>query len=148
MRTCSTNTRIRSAASPRAVLKRQVERPASAFTAKATGSRFVFDNSMRTAGTTAFRDRALTRLQTEEHHISRQPKEERERALRNGPYGAGIPVRKHTRARTEAGQARGQHPLRDALETADGHVITKAAAKEIAPRPTASRSPSWPNTTT
>ena len=53
------------------------------------------------------------------------------RALRNGLYGAGIPV-ENSKGEAEAGQHEINVKYSDALDTADMHVIVKAATKEIA----------------
>lgn len=53
------------------------------------------------------------------------------RALRNGLYGAGIPV-ENSKGEAEAGQHEINVKYSDALDTADMHVLVKAATKEIA----------------
>ncbi|MBD9528847.1 glutamine synthetase family protein [Paracoccus sp. PAR01] len=53
------------------------------------------------------------------------------RALRNGLYGAGIPV-ENTKGEAEAGQHEVNVKYSDAMDTADMHVIVKSATKEIA----------------
>lgn len=53
------------------------------------------------------------------------------RALRNGLYGAGIPV-ENSKGEAEAGQHEINAKYSDALDTADMHVLIKAATKEIA----------------
>jgi len=121
--------------SPRAVLKRQVERARKlGFTAMMATELefFVFDNSYEELRDTGFRDPRLISAYNEDYHIFQTTKEEPlMRALRNGLYGAGIPV-ENTKGEAEAGQAEVNIRYATALETADGHVITKAAAKEIA----------------
>ena len=121
--------------SPRAVLKRQVERARKlGFTAMMATELefFVFDNSYEELRDTSFRDPRLISAYNEDYHIFQTTKEEPlMRALRNGLFGAGIPV-ENTKGEAEAGQAEVNIRYATALETADGHVITKAAAKEIA----------------
>lgn len=121
--------------SPRAVLKRQVERARKlGFTAMMATELefFVFDNSYEELRDTGFRDPRLISAYNEDYHIFQTTKEEPlMRALRNGLFGAGIPV-ENTKGEAEAGQAEVNIRYATALETADGHVITKAAAKEIA----------------
>jgi len=121
--------------SPRAVLKRQVERARKlGFTAMMATELefFVFDNSYEELRDTGFRDPRLISAYNEDYHIFQTTKEEPlMRALRNGLYGAGIPV-ENTKGEAEAGQAEVNIRYAAALDTADGHVITKAAAKEIA----------------
>lgn len=53
------------------------------------------------------------------------------RALRNGLYGAGIPV-ENSKGEAEAGQEEINIRYSDALDTADMHSIVKNAVKEIA----------------
>lgn len=53
------------------------------------------------------------------------------RALRNGLFGAGIPV-ENSKGEAEAGQHEINVRYSDALDTADMHVLVKAATKEIA----------------
>jgi len=53
------------------------------------------------------------------------------RAVRNGLHGAGIPV-ECTKGEAEAGQEEVNIRYSDALDTADTHVVTKNAIKEIA----------------
>ncbi len=53
------------------------------------------------------------------------------RAIRNGLYGAGIPV-ENSKGEAEAGQEEINVRYSDALDTADMHAIVKNAVKEIA----------------
>lgn len=53
------------------------------------------------------------------------------RAIRNGLYGAGIPV-ENSKGEAEAGQEEVNYRYSDALDAADNHVIVKNAIKEIA----------------
>ncbi|HPD90952.1 MAG: glutamine synthetase [Rhodobacter sp.] len=123
------------AQSPRAILKRQIAR------ARALGFQpmmatelefFVFETPYA-----ALRDRGPTGLvpisgYNEDYHIFQTTKEEPlMRALRNGLYGAGIPV-ENTKGEAEAGQAEINIRYAEALTCADHHAITKTAAKEIA----------------
>lgn len=120
---------------PRSILKRQVER------ARAMGFEpmmatelefYLFENSYEN-----LRDGGLNALQTvggynEDYHIFQTTKEEDVmRAVRNGLYGAGIPV-ENTKGEAEAGQEEVNYKYSDALDTADNHVIIKNAIKEIA----------------
>lgn len=121
--------------SPRAILKKQVAR-ASAMgldPMMATELEFyVFENSYE-----AIRDQGLAKLTpisayNEDYHIFQTAKEEPlMRALRNGLYGAGIPV-ENTKGEADAGQAEINIKYRDAITTADQHVLVKEATKEIA----------------
>ncbi|MCW1931651.1 glutamine synthetase family protein [Pararhodobacter zhoushanensis] len=121
--------------SPRAILKRQIERAkAMGFDAMmATELEFyVFENSYE-----ALRDKGTRDLQpissyNEDYHIFQTSKEEPlMRALRNGLYGAGIEV-ECTKGEADAGQAEVNVRYSDALTTADQHSLIKTATKEIA----------------
>jgi glutamine synthetase len=121
--------------SPRAILKRQVAR------ARALGFEpmmatelefFLFENSYE-----QLRDDGLGNLRpvsayNEDYHIFQTTKEEPVmRAIRNGLYGAGIPI-ENTKGEAEAGQEEINYRYSDALDTADNHVIIKNGTKEIA----------------
>jgi glutamine synthetase len=121
--------------SPRAILKKQVAR------ARAMGFEpmmatelefYLFDNSYEN-----LRDGGLSALKpisgyNEDYHIFQTTKEEDVmRALRNGLYGAGIPV-ENSKGEADAGQEEINYRYSDALDTADNHVIVKNAVKEIA----------------
>jgi glutamine synthetase len=68
----------------------------------------------------------------EDYHIFQTTKEEEVmRAVRNGLYGAGIPV-ENSKGEAEAGQEEINYHYSDALDTADNHVIVKQGVKEIA----------------
>jgi glutamine synthetase len=123
------------AISPRAILKRQVAR------ARAMGFEpmmatelefYLFENSYE-----SFRDKGFGGLRpisayNEDYHIFQTTKEEDVmRAVRNGLYGAGIPV-ENSKGEAEAGQEEINYRYSDALDTADNHVIVKNAVKEIA----------------
>jgi glutamine synthetase len=121
--------------SPRAILKRQVARAAALgfVPMMATELEFyVFTQSYE-----ALRDGGLGRLTpissyNEDYHIFQTAKEEPlMRALRNGLYGAGIPV-ENTKGEADAGQAEVNIRYAEALTTADWHVLVKQATKEIA----------------
>jgi glutamine synthetase len=121
--------------SPRAILKRQVAR------ARAMGFEpmmatelefYLFENSYE-----ALRDSNFTGLKpisayNEDYHIFQTTKEEEVmRAVRNGLYGAGIPV-ENSKGEAEAGQEEINYRYSDALDTADNHAIVKNGVKEIA----------------
>ena len=120
---------------PRSILKAQVAR------ARAMGFEpmmatelefYIFENSYEN-----LRDGGLNALRTvggynEDYHIFQTTKEEDVmRAVRNGLYGAGIPV-ENSKGEAEAGQEEINYKYSDALDTADNHVIIKNAIKEIA----------------
>lgn len=123
------------AISPRAILKRQVARArAMGYVAMAATELefYIFEQSYE-----ALRDRgteALTPIAgySEDYHLFQTSKEEPlMRALRNGLYAAGIPV-ENSKGEADAGQAEINIRYADMLGTADFHVITKQATKEIA----------------
>ena len=120
---------------PRSVLKRQVAR------ARALG----FEPMMATElefflfeeGFDALHDRRYADLRplgrfNADYAIHLTSKEETVmRAVRNGLYGAGIPV-ENSKGEAEAGQEELNIKYSDALDTADMHAIVKNACKEIA----------------
>jgi len=121
--------------SPRAVLKKQVER------ARAMGFEpmmatelefYLFENSYE-----SLRDHGTENLKpisayNEDYHIFQTTKEEDVmRAVRNGLYGAGIPV-ENSKGEADAGQEEINYRYSDALDTADNHSIVKNGIKEIA----------------
>lgn len=123
------------AVSPRAILKRQVAR------ARAMGLEpmmatelefYLFENSydnLRDGGLGALKPISAY---NEDYHIFQTTKEEDVmRAVRNGLYGAGIPV-ENSKGEADAGQEEINYRYSDALDTADNHVIVKQGVKEIA----------------
>lgn len=121
--------------SPRAILKKQVAR------ARAMGLEpmmatelefYLFENSYE-----SFRDAGFGGLKpisayNEDYQLFQTTKEEEVmRAVRNGLYGAGIPV-ENSKGEAEAGQEEINYRYSDALDTADNHAIIKTAVKEIA----------------
>lgn len=123
------------AISPRTILKRQVARAqAMGYAAMAATELefYIFEQ-----GYEALRDHgteALTPIAgySEDYHLFQTSKEEPlMRALRNGLYAAGIPV-ENSKGEADAGQAEINIRYADMLGTADFHVITKQATKEIA----------------
>ncbi len=126
--------------SPRAVLQGQIAR------AKAMGfvpmmatelEFYIFENSFESLRDSmqahgGIRDLRPISHYNEDYHLFQTTKEEEVmRAVRNGLYGAGIPV-ECSKGEAEAGQEEINVKYSDALDTADNHVITKAAVKEIA----------------
>ncbi|HQY43241.1 MAG TPA: glutamine synthetase family protein [Paracoccaceae bacterium] len=120
---------------PRSVLKRQVER------ARAMGLEpmmatelefYLFENSYETLRDTNFTGLKPISAYNEDYHLFQTTKEEDVmRALRNGLYGAGIPV-ENSKGEADSGQEEINYRYSDALDTADNHTIVKAAVKEIA----------------
>lgn len=123
------------AVSPRAILKRQVAR------ARAMGLQpmmatelefYLFENSYESLRDHGPRDLRAISAYNEDYHLFQTTKEEDVmRALRNGLYGAGIPV-ENSKGEADAGQEEINYKYSDALDTADNHVIVKQAVKEIA----------------
>jgi len=121
--------------SPRAVLKRQIAR------AKALGldammatelEFYLFEQSYRDLGDSGYRELTPVVRYNNDYGIVGTAREEGiMRALRNGLYGAGIPV-ENTKGEADTGQCEVNIRYADALTTADGHAITKTAAKVIA----------------
>lgn len=123
------------AVSPRAVLKAQIARLAERDMSAMMASElefYVFRESFEQAGDGGYR--ALTPLSpyNEDYHIFTTAREEGlMRAVRNGLYGAGIPV-ENSKGEAWAGQHEINVKYSNALDSADIHVLTKQAVKEIA----------------
>ena len=121
--------------SPRAILKRQVAR------ARALGFEpmmatelefYLFENSYESLRDHGVNDLKPVSAYNEDYHIFQTTKEEDVmRAIRNGLYGAGIPV-ENSKGEADAGQEEVNYRYSDALDTADNHVIVKNGVKEIA----------------
>jgi glutamine synthetase len=120
---------------PRQILKRQLERAAAeGYTVKA-GSElefYLFKDTYAEAAERGYRDLQPSSPYIMDYHMLQTTKDEWIiRKIRNDVAGAGIPVEF---SKGEFGK--GQHEInityREALETADNHVIYKHAAKEIA----------------
>ncbi len=121
--------------SPRAILKRQIARAkALGFDAMmATELEFyLFEQSYDVLNAGGYRDMQTFGRFNADYAIFGTTKEEgMMRAIRNGLYGAGIPV-ENSKGEAEAGQEEINIKYSDALDTADMHTITKNACKEIA----------------
>ncbi len=126
--------------SPRAMLKRQVAR------ARAMGFEpmmatelefYIFENAYEGIRDNLLNHGSVRDLRpissyNEDYHLFQTTKEEEVmRAVRNGLYGAGIPV-ECSKGEAEAGQEEVNVKYSDAMDTADNHTITKTAIKEIA----------------
>jgi glutamine synthetase len=121
--------------SPRAVLKRQVAR------ARAMGFEpvmatelefFLFEKSFEALWDDGYRElRTLGRWNLDYAIMGTSKEEDVMRAIRNGLWGAGIPV-ENSKGEAEAGQEEINVRYSDALDTADMHAIVKNACKEIA----------------
>jgi glutamine synthetase len=121
--------------SPRAILKKQVAR------ARALGFEpmmatelefYLFENSYADLRDNGGRGLKAVSGYNEDYHIFQTTKEEDVmRAVRNGLYGAGIPI-ENSKGEADAGQEEVNYKYSDALDTADNHVIIKNGIKEIA----------------
>ena len=120
---------------PRNILKRQVER------ARALGYEpmmatelefYLFENSYEALRDSNFTGLKAVSAYNEDYHIFQTTKEEEVmRAVRNGLYGAGIPI-ENSKGEADAGQEEVNYRYSDALDTADNHSIIKHGIKEIA----------------
>ena len=120
---------------PRTVLKRQVAR------ARAMGFEpvmatelefFLFEKGFDQLSDEGYRDlRTLGRYNIDYAIMGTTKEEEVMRAIRNGLFGAGIPV-ENSKGEAETGQEEINIRYSDALDTADMHAIVKNGAKEIA----------------
>ncbi len=121
--------------SPRAILKRQIERAAKMGFAPMMASElefYLFEESYETAFKGGYRTLTPISPYNEDYHLFQTTKEEGVmRAIRNGLYGAGIPV-ECSKGEAWAGQEEINVQYADALTAADNHVITKTGVKEIA----------------
>ena len=121
--------------SPRAMLKRQVERLAAkkmrAFCASELEF-YLFDESYTSAAAKRYCGLQTAGTYIEDYHILQTSKEEGVmRAIRLGLQGAGIAV-ENSKGEWGPGQEEINIRYADALEMADRHVIMKNAIKEIA----------------
>lgn len=119
---------------PRAVLKKQVERLKSlGFTAMmATEIEFfLFEKDYDTLRKDGYRTLAPISAYNEDYNIFQTTKEELVlRAVRNGLYGAGIPV-ENSKGEAETGQEELNIRYSDPDSCAEHHTIAKHAIKEI-----------------
>lgn len=120
---------------PRALLKRQVERLEAMGLQAMVATELechVFKQSYEEAHAGGYRDLEVISPYNEDYHIFQTSKEEPVmQAIRNGLYGAGVPI-EGTKGEADAGQEEINVKYSDALDAADNHAITKNAAKEIA----------------
>lgn len=120
---------------PRSVLKRQVAR------AKALGydammatelEFFLFDQTFADLFDSGYRQMTPKARYNIDYSIFGSSRDEPVmRAIRNGLYGAGIPI-ECSKGEAEAGQEEVNAKYSDALDTADMHSIIKVGCKEIA----------------
>ncbi len=120
---------------PRSVLKRQIARLKEAGMSAMMGSElefYLFEESYAEAHDRGYRDLTPVSPYNEDYHIFQTAKEEAVmRAIRNGLFGAGIPI-ECTKGEAWAGQEEINIRYADALTAADNHTIAKGATKEIA----------------
>lgn len=121
--------------SPRAVLARQVARlEALGYRANVATELefFLFTQSYEELRTSGYRELTPISGYNEDYHILQTTKEEGVvRAIRNGLFGAGIPV-ENSKGEAETGQGEINVRYSDPIDTADNHSITKNGCKEIA----------------
>ena len=120
---------------PRTILKKQIARLEEMGLQAMMASElefFMFRESFEEAQEKGHRGLDLISAYNEDYHIFQTTKEEDVmRAIRNGLYGAGIPV-ENSKGEAWAGQEEINVRYADALTAADNHVLTKNAVKEIA----------------
>ena len=121
--------------SPRAILKKQVERVEAQQMSTYFASElefYLFDESYRSAYEKGYTDLKTAGYYIEDYHIFQTTKEEGiMRAIRNGLQGAGIPV-ENSKGEWGPGQEEINVRYADALTMADRHVILKNGVKEMA----------------
>ena len=121
--------------SPRAILKRQIDRLAAmGYTCNAATELefYLFDDSFRTVHDKGHRNLTTSGYYIEDYHIFQTSKEEGVmRALRKHLQASGIPV-ESSKGEWGPGQEEINVKYADALVMADRHVVLKNATKEIA----------------
>ncbi|MFT4650999.1 MAG: glutamine synthetase [Flavobacteriales bacterium] len=121
--------------SPRAILQKQIARLEALGMKPLMASEleyYLFNESFEAAQKKGYRDMSTASAYNEDYHILQTTKEEDvTRAIRNGLYGAGIPV-ECSKGEASAGQGEINVKYDEALVMADRHSITKNACKEIA----------------
>lgn len=121
--------------SPRAILQSVTDRLAQRGLKAMTATElefFLFKQSYEEAHNGAYRNLDPISPYNEDYHIFQTTKEESVmRAIRNGLFGAGIPV-EGTKGEADSGQEEINIRYDEALACADHHAITKNACKEIA----------------
>jgi len=121
--------------SPRAILKKQIERLEQRGLVAMMATElefFLFQDSYETLRDRNYRDLVTLGRINQDYNILQTTREEAVmRTIRNGLYGAGIPV-ENSKGEAETGQEEINIRYAPALETADYHTIAKHAIKEIA----------------
>jgi glutamine synthetase len=120
---------------PRSILKRQVARArAMGFEAMMATELefFLFEQGFDALADGGYRElQTLGRYNVDYSILGTTKEEAVMRDIRNGLYGAGIPV-ENSKGEAEVGQEEINVRYSDALDTADMHAIVKNAVKEIA----------------
>ena len=120
---------------PRTLLKRQIDRLSSRGFTSAIATElefFLFRESYADLSDRQYRGMTPISPYNEDYHIFQTTKEEDVmRSVRNGLYGAGVPV-ENSKGEADSGQEEINIRYSDALKTADTHVFVKNAIKEIA----------------
>lgn len=121
--------------SPRAILKHQIDRLEALGMSAMMASElefYLFEETYEQAFKSRYGSLTPVSPYNEDYHLFQTTKEEGVmRAIRNGLYGAGIPV-ENSKGEAWAGQEEINVRYADALTAADNHVITKNGVKEIA----------------
>jgi len=121
--------------SPRAMLKRQIERLEQRDMVAMLATElefFLFQDSYETLRDRSYRDLVPLGRINQDYNILQTTKEEPVlRAIRNGLYAAGLPI-ENSKGEAETGQEEINIRYAAALETADYHSLAKNAIKEIA----------------
>jgi glutamine synthetase len=120
---------------PRNILRRQIARAEAIGLTPMMATElefFLFTQGYRDLHDAGYRDLTPTARHNADYALTGTFADEPVlRALRNGLYGAGIPV-ENTKGEAEAGQHEVNVAYSDAMDTADMHVLVKSATKEIA----------------
>ena len=120
---------------PRSLLKTQTDRLADRGMKAMMASElefFLFKQSYEDLAANGYHTAEPISTYNEDYHIFQTTKEEDVmRAIRNGLFGAGIPI-ENSKGEAEAGQEELNVRYSDALDMADNHAILKNACKEIA----------------
>ena len=121
--------------SPRQILKRQVERARGLGLEPMMATElefYLFENSYEQLRDSNFTGLKPISAYNEDYHIFQTTKEEDVmRAVRNGLYGAGIPI-ENSKGEADSGQEEVNYRYSNALDTADNHTVIKNGIKEIA----------------
>lgn len=121
--------------SPRAILKRQLDRLSAMGLTAMTASElefYLFDQDYRSLHESGFRDPKTSGYYIQDYHILQTSKEEPVlRAMRLGLRDAGIPV-ENSKGEWGPGQEELNIRYSDAFTMADRHVVMKNGMKEIA----------------